>query len=97
MGHLKEKQHHCHLNKTTFRVRQPIFLKLNVQWKILFKALYDIKMFATQELWKRIVILWTEIFVFHYFQGAPGFRGPAGPNGIPGEKVDNFSFYVPKC
>lgn len=27
------------------------------------------------------------MFNCHCFQGAPGFRGPAGPNGIPGEKV----------
>lgn len=35
-------------------------------------------------------MLWTEIFAFHYFQGVPGFRGPAGANGAPGEKVENL-------
>lgn len=37
-------------------------------------------------------MLWTEIFAIPCFQGMPGFRGPAGANGLPGEKVDNFIF-----
>lgn len=44
--------------------------------------------------YEQVLILYAEIFDCHCFQGAPGFRGPAGPNGIPGEKVNTS---VPEC